>query len=232
MMEYDYLLVMKCNENNEPVKNGQPVPRGNPDKSAYEWIKIETSLGHPLVYNSRETTLHHGGNWMGGYGAYIKQYNVDDSSATASDTYGWPNTWSHTKDRWGVVVTNNDVVNVPKPNTYYVLPPGSSSVIDLSEYIAGHPTYQQRTLTFDFAFEMDSDLCAPYFSEFLTEYHGKRLQIVLDNDPNWCYEGRATVGQLKRTITLCTFTMTVECDPYKYEHDTTTHEIDKSTKSL
>lgn len=231
MMEYDYLLVMKCNENNQPIdEDGNVLERGLAPNN-YVWIKIATRFGHPLTVGERETTLHHKGRWMGGYGAYIKLYNANDSMATDTED-GWPNTWSHTNERWGLLVTNNDVVGVPKVDTYYITVPGSSHVIDLSAYIAGEPTYEQRTLTFDFAFEMDPDLCAPYFSEFLAAYHGKRIKIVLDSDPEWCYEGRATVGPLKRKITLCTFTMTVDCDPYKYAHNTQTHAVSKLTKSL
>ena len=180
---------------------------------------LTTSLGNKIVVDSKEVTLHHNGNWSLGYSVTMKNLSDDES-------------WENSFDNYSLVVTNNDVVGTPEVETYFVTIPGSSAVLDLSEYISDQVAYRQRTLTYNFAFEMDPDLCMPFFSNFLSKYHGKRVWLVNDNDPEWCYEGRAKVGALKRNLSICEFTMTVECDPYKYAFDSTAGTVDKTETCL
>lgn len=203
---------------------------------------LVTKYGTFLSVGRIETTLHHRGLWTIGYTANIKivdSFGNNTLSRTEIDPItGDPLTedWTNTFDKYGVVVTNNDVIDNPAIDTYYVTVPGSSTVIDLSEYIAGKPSYKQRKLTLDFAFEMDPDLCMSFFSDFVHRYHGRRAQFILDNDPEWCYEGRITVGPLKRKISLCQFTLTADCDPYKYKATETStpwhYTIDKTKTRL
>lgn len=192
-------------------------------------LRLCTRYGAILSVEERELTRKHNNDLVHGYTAYLML--VGDSRAGMRDD-GWPIAWSNTYSDYGLVITNNDVVGTPKVDTYYVLPPGSSSVIDLSEYITGAPHYQQRTLTFNFTYEMEGDTYLEFFSDFLYQFHGKRIRIVLDNDPSWCYEGRAIVGDIQRKLSICSFTMTVDCDPYKYEHNIETHTINKANTHL
>lgn len=176
---------------------------------------LATSRGNLLSVGYKDVTAHHRGLWSIGYTANIKVVGPNGEDAYNPIT-GEPEDWTNTFDEYGLVVTNNDVIDTPKVDTYYVTVTGSSRVLDLSEYVANRPSYGQRKLTLDFAFEMDPDFCMTYFSEFLNRYHGRRAQFVLDIDPDWCYEGRITVGQLKRKLSLCQFTLTADCDPKKY----------------
>lgn len=192
-------------------------------------LKLCTKYGALITVEERELTRKHKGDLVHGFTAYIRDLS---SKETGTRDDGWPKAWNNTYEDFDLVITNNDVVSPPEVDTYYVLPPGSSTVIDLSDYIANKPIYKQRPLKFDFVYEMAGDEYLEYFSDILEAYHGKRLQIVLDNDPEWCYEGRATISDLKRKLSICSFTMTVECDPYRYKHDTKTHAIDKLNKKL
>lgn len=61
-------------------------------------------------------------------------------------------------------------------------------------------------------------------SEFLTQFsavknalHGKKVRIVLDDDPTFFYMGRCDVSSFKDEKGVGTITVTCDCEPYKYK---------------
>ena len=123
----------------------------------------------------------------------------------------------HTYRDFGLVVDNTDVVGSPAVKTMVIDVPGSSNRIDLTEALTGKPEYESRTLKLELGCLHPIDEWATRFSDFMNAYHGKRVQVVLDSEPDYYYEGRAEVSGLSRSRTLGTFTMTVECDAYTHD---------------
>lgn len=123
----------------------------------------------------------------------------------------------HTFRDYGLVVGNNDVVGEPAVRTNYVSVPGTSKRIDLTESLTGRVEYESRILKFQFGLKLPIFKWASYMRSLLLKYHGKKVKVVLDSEPEYYFEGRAEISDYDRSRELGTFTMTVDCDPYKYD---------------
>ena len=123
----------------------------------------------------------------------------------------------HTLRDFGLVIGNNDIVSSPKPKFNIIDIPGSSKRIDLSETLSGNVEFEGRTLKFEFGIQMHKDKWANTRSRMLNAFHGKKVRIVLDEEPEFYYEGRAEVDGFDRTGTLGTFSMTINANAYKYD---------------
>ena len=123
----------------------------------------------------------------------------------------------HTYKDFGLVIGNTDVVGSPAVKTTIIDVPGSSNRIDLTEALTGKPEYESRTLKMELGCLHPISEWANRFSDFMNMYHGKKVQVILDSEPDYCYEGRAEVSGLSRNRTLGTFTMTIDCDAYKHD---------------
>ena len=123
----------------------------------------------------------------------------------------------HTYRDWGLLLKSRPEISPPTPKIKLIQVPGSSRVIDLTESLSGEVTYETRQIKAEFFTMDDRDRWPILYSNILTYMHGKSIRIIMDDDPNYFYTGRVTVGELmpdKRTATL---TITAEVEPYKRE---------------
>lgn len=122
---------------------------------------------------------------------------------------------SHSFTDLGLVLQNVNMP-LPAPKTSMVDVPGADGAIDLTEAFGSVKMYN-RTITMTF-----TDM-APYFhrygnqSRISNELHGKKVQIIFDEDFGYYYYGRLTFGEFQPEGATRTVTVTAECDPYKYE---------------
>lgn len=123
----------------------------------------------------------------------------------------------HTLRDLGLVIGNNDIASSPAPKTNIIDIPGSSMRLDLTETLTGRTEYEGRTLTFQFGIQLPRSEWALVCRKVMLLFHGQRVKVVLDSEPEYYYQGRAEVADFDRTGTLGTFTMTVDADAYKYE---------------
>jgi len=68
--------------------------------------------------------------------------------------------------------------------------PWGDGQIDLTENLTGEPTFGNRTGTFEFIVDNDHMSWVETYSVIANYLHGKRMRMVLDDDPNHYYEGR------------------------------------------
>lgn len=136
-------------------------------------------------------------NEMAGFGATINGY--------------------HTLKNLGLVIGNNDIVSSPAPKTNIIDIPGSSFRLDLTETLTGRVEYESRTLTFQFGIQRSKEEWPGVCKNVMLLFHGKKVKVILDAEPEYYYEGRAECGDFARTGSIGTFTMTVDADAYKYE---------------
>lgn len=123
----------------------------------------------------------------------------------------------HTWKDYGLVISNTDVIGIPKPKTLFVDIPGSSKRLDLSEALTGTCEYESRTLSFTLGGIGSTESWAARLSTFLNEVHGRRVRVVLDQDADYYFEGRAEVKGFERIRTLGKIELEVICDAYKWE---------------
>lgn len=102
---------------------------------------------------------------------------------------------------------------VPKTNTIEI--PGADGVLDITSYF-GDTRFNNRQITMTFT---DKD---PYYYRYgnqthvANNLHGKMVNIVFDEDPEYYYRGRLTVSEFAMNATTRTVTITADCEPYKY----------------
>ena len=139
----------------------------------------------------------------------MNEYTTAGFGATINGKHTW-------KD-YGLVIGNTDIVSEPSPKTNYIEVPGSSIRIDLTETLTGQVEYESRQLKFSLGKMEREDLWPVFYRTFLKVYQGKEVRVVLDQEPDVYYHGRAEVSGFSRNGRLGTFTLTVDADAYKYE---------------
>lgn len=96
-----------------------------------------------------------------------------------SITFGTKNTW----DDWHLIPTTRPVFNPPTVKASTIDLPGGDGVLDLTEFIAGRPLYNNRTGSFEFIADNDFMRWEELYSEILNYLHGRSLKAVLEDDP-------------------------------------------------
>ena len=139
-----------------------------------------------------------------------------------SVTFGDKNTW----DDWRLVPSSRPVFNPPAQKVKTLDIPGGDGVIDLSQALTGYPIYQNRTGSFEFIvpngfepWEPGRIEKAPWhsvYSEIMDYLHGQKLRAVLEDDPEYFYEGRFTVKDWKSPRDWSRITIDYDVGPYKW----------------
>lgn len=119
----------------------------------------------------------------------------------------------HTGDDLGLVMTKKDLPP-PTAQTYSVSVPGRNGDIDLSEFLTGEVAYNNRTLSFEF-FGNGSRETVLELIDTMLGYHGQKVEIILDDYPDWYYTGRAKVEYTDSGY-YATFRLTVDAQPFSY----------------
>ena len=132
------------------------------------------------------------------------------------------------------------VISPPKVKTQIVDIPGANGVLDLTESLTPYPTYENRQGSLEFILLKDrlehynryrtihgvskkmahdsSAMWSVIYSRLLNLIHGRRCQmILLDDDPDWYYEGRLAVNSWKSSNDGKWPIITIDYDfmPYK-----------------
>ena len=108
-------------------------------------------------------------------------------------------------------------IGTPSPKKFMVDIPGADGSLDMTDYFGG-VKYDNRKLTFIFTFPQRGNQLLNVYSDFLNAVHGKRYDsIILDDDNQFHYAGRVTVGNLAKA-SLSKVTVECECEPYKYSN--------------
>lgn len=123
----------------------------------------------------------------------------------------------HTYRDWGLLMRTRPQVSPPAPKMKMISVPGSDTIIDLTQALTGEVHYEPRTISFKFVTGAPRASWASLHSAILTYMHGQSVKIIFDDDPNWYYTGRVTVGNFEADKKTATLTMTATVEPYKRE---------------
>lgn len=121
----------------------------------------------------------------------------------------------HSYRDWGLLTKSRPKISPPQPKMKLIQVPGSNAVIDLTESLTGQVHYEPRTISFEFTLMAERDRWPSLHSEILNYMHGKRIRIIMDDDPNFYYEGRVTVGSLDPDKKVAVLEMEAQVEPYK-----------------
>ena len=123
----------------------------------------------------------------------------------------------HSFRDWGLLLKTRPEISPPAPKLKLIQVPGSNKVIDLTESLTGQVHYEPRTISFEFVVMADREQWPSLYSEILTYLHGKRIRIIMDDDPNFYYTGRVSVEGFEAEKKTAILTMAAEVEPYKKE---------------
>lgn len=97
---------------------------------------------------------------------------------------------------------------------------GADSALDYTDYF-GEPKYEDLKHKFDFETIVPQSQFLALFSKVKNALHGKKMRIVLDDDPLFYYYGRLHVSNLTVEKAVGKLSIEAECDPYKYKLEKT-----------
>ena len=129
--------------------------------------------------------------------------------------HGSINTW----DDWHLIPTSRPVFQQGSVKTVYIDIPGGDGQLDLTESLTGYPVFNNREGSLEFIVANGYRRSwAEGFSRFANWLHGKKLRVVLDDDPEYFYEGRFSLNEWKSNNdgTWSNITIDYNLKPYKY----------------
>lgn len=124
---------------------------------------------------------------------------------------------------FGTVHSNRDLgliqqkvdIQPAQPKLNLIDIPGADGSKDLSDRPAGRIVYHDRVLTWTFALYPGENWHEKH-RQVSAALNGKRLDIYLDDDPNYFYTGRLTVKKYNTDKALRQITVEATCSPYMW----------------
>ncbi len=130
-----------------------------------------------------------------------------------SVTFGSMNTFSD----WHLVPDSRPVIAMPEPKKVTVDVPGSNGILDLSETLTKYPIYSNRSGSLVFNVLNNIEDWSVLYHRIANYLHGKRMRMVLEDDPDYYYMGRYTVvWGSPNDGTWSQVGVDYDLDPYKY----------------
>lgn len=123
----------------------------------------------------------------------------------------------HSFRAWGLMLRVRPEISPPKPQTKLIHVPGTNTVIDLTETLTGGEVkYEPRKIKCIFCVVGGRQNWAKVYSDVLNDVHGKRLKIIMDDDPNYYYIGRVAVNQWESEEAMASIVIEADVEPYKH----------------
>ena len=119
------------------------------------------------------------------------------------------------------------VLSAPKPQLDYQIIPGMQGRLDLSESL-GDVYYDDRTI--DIGMTHVGDDWYSDYERFVSNYHGKKVQIKFGNDPDWYWYGRIIVGEYSAKSHKMTASATVFPFKLSISETVVTQEVTATTE--
>ncbi len=129
-----------------------------------------------------------------------------------SVTFGDKNTW----DDWRLVPSSRPLFDPPAQKVKTLDIPGGDGVIDLSQALTGYPVYQNRTGSMEFIVMNDFKPWQTAYSDIMDYLHGQTMRAVLEDDPEYFYEGRFAVNAWKSEKDWSRIVIDYDVGPYKW----------------
>lgn len=128
-----------------------------------------------------------------------------------SITFGEKNTW----DDWHLVPVSRPLFNPPSLKKKTLDIQGGDGLLDLSETLTGYPLFNNREGSFEFIVMNDYLPWYETYSMICNYLHGRRMKAVLEDEPEYYYEGRFTVNSWKSEKVFSKITIDYSVAPYK-----------------
>lgn len=91
---------------------------------------------------------------------------------------------------------------------------GASGALDYTDFF-GEAKYENATHKFTFSTIVPQEEFLSQFSQVKNALHGRKVRIILDDDPNFFYLGRLSVSPFTSSKAVGKLTVEADCEPYK-----------------
>ena len=107
---------------------------------------------------------------------------------------------------------------------------GADSAIDYTDFF-GEPKYSDVTHKFNFSTIVHQAEFLSLFSTVKNALHGKKMRIILDDDPLFYYVGRLNVSSFTNEKNIGIVSVEADCEPYKYKLEKTVVSVASGTEA-
>ena len=97
---------------------------------------------------------------------------------------------------------------------------GADSDLDLTEFF-GEPKYSNARHKFNFTKVFTDTESLSAFAAIKNALHGKKMRVILDDDPSFFYVGRLFVTKFTDERNIGVLQIEADCEPYKYKLEKT-----------
>lgn len=101
---------------------------------------------------------------------------------------------------------------------------GADGFLDYTDFF-GEPKYENVTCTFDFSTTVPQSEFLSLYSQIKNAVHGKKMRIILDDDPHFYYLGRISVLPFTTNRNIGFVSIECDCEPYKYKTEKTVVQV-------
>lgn len=120
----------------------------------------------------------------------------------------------HSYDEWGLILTEKELKS-PDIKTHTVEIEGINGVLDYTDFF-GAVKYENRQLTFKFIIpKVEAQGFLYLYSLVQDTLHGKKMQVILDDDPAYFYYGRVSINEWKSNKSIGEIVIEVDAEPFK-----------------
>lgn len=102
---------------------------------------------------------------------------------------------------------------------------GADGFLDFTD-IYGEPKYGNVQHKFNFSTIVPQSEFLSLYSTVKNAIHGKKLRVILDDDPLFFYVGRCFVSKFTDEKNVGIISIETDCEPWKYKQDVTAVQFD------
>ena len=158
-----------------------------------------------------------------------------------SVTFSLPDPSNPSTNKWSknsysdfhLVSDGRPVIALPEHITNYVEVPGASGRLDMSESLTNYPLYGDREGSIEFIVLTDygpGDSWSKRYQMISRYIHGRHLELALEDDPDYFYEGRFAIDGWESPSDGGNSTISIQytLDTYKYWQTRTEQSVNVS----
>ena len=113
----------------------------------------------------------------------------------------------------------------PSPKTNYVSIEGADGDLDLTTSLTGDVKYGNISYSLDFYLEDKRKDWEETLLKLSTYLHGKKMNLIFSEDPDWYYVGRFTLNPLTSDKNIGLLSIDCILEPYRLKKDETVKSI-------
>lgn len=122
----------------------------------------------------------------------------------------------HSITDFGLLLNERPKFIPPEPKTNYLDVPGCDGGIDATE-VFGEVKYGWAKLEFKFLTIRSRKKWNELYFDLINYLHGKKMKIILDEDPDHYYIGRLKINDWESSEKYSVIAIEAKIDPFKYD---------------